>query len=76
MVCEFEPHIGLSALSVEPPLGPLSPFLSAPPKSTLVLFLQDQQKQKPQKLQLGGRPSGPMNTHPLSGPAFSASIIS
>ena len=30
-VPEFEPHMGLSAISTEPPLDPLFPFLSAPP---------------------------------------------
>ena len=33
MVCEFEPHIGLTAVSTEPTLDPLfpSPFPSVPP---------------------------------------------
>ena len=30
-VHEFEPHIGLTAVSAEPALDPLSAFLSAPP---------------------------------------------
>ena len=31
LVHEFEPHIRLSAVSVEPALDPLSPCVSAPP---------------------------------------------
>ena len=31
MVCGFEPHIRLTAVSSEPALGPLSPSLFAPP---------------------------------------------
>ena len=31
MVCGFEPHIGLSAVSAEPASNPLSPSLSGPP---------------------------------------------
>ena len=34
-VCGFEPGIGLSAVSVEPALDPLSHFLSAPPPLSL-----------------------------------------
>ena len=30
-VCELEPHIWLSAISIEPALDPLSPSMSAPP---------------------------------------------
>ena len=37
MVCGFKPCIRLSAVSVEPTLDPLSPFLSAPPLLTLSL---------------------------------------
>ena len=47
VVCEFEPHIGLLAVSAEPALGPLSPSLSAPP--LLVLSLPKINKHSPQK---------------------------
>ena len=36
---EFEPHIGLSAISTEPTSDPLSPSLSAPPLLALSLSL-------------------------------------
>ena len=36
-VCEFELHIGLTAVSEEPALGPLSPSLSAPHMHVLSL---------------------------------------
>ena len=39
VVCEFEPHVGLSAVSTEPTLDPLSPSLSAPPPLVLSLSL-------------------------------------
>ena len=39
MVCEFEPHVGLRADSVDPALDSLSPFLSAPPLLTLYASL-------------------------------------
>ena len=35
MVLEFEPHLGLSAVSTEPALDPLSPSLSDPPLRAL-----------------------------------------
>ena len=38
MVCELEPHIGLSAVSSEPALDPLSPSLSASPLSQKLIF--------------------------------------
>ena len=47
MVHEFEPHIGLSAVSVESALDPLSPSLSAPP----VLVLSQKQKHFKEKSQ-------------------------
>ena len=36
-VCEFEPHVGLSAIRTEPALDPLSASLSAPPLLALSL---------------------------------------
>ena len=41
---EFEPHKGLSAVSWEPALDPLSSSLSAPPPLTLALSLSLSQK--------------------------------
>ena len=35
MVHEFEPHIGLAAVSAEPALDPLSPFLLLPTPSKI-----------------------------------------
>ena len=35
-VHEFKPHMGLSAVSMEPALNPLSPSLSAPPSLSLL----------------------------------------
>ena len=40
-VCEFEPHIGLAAVSTEPALDPLYPILSAPPVLVLSLSLKN-----------------------------------
>ena len=41
MVREFEPHMGLSAVSTEPALDPLSPFISAPPLLCLSFSLKN-----------------------------------
>ena len=38
-VCEFEPHIGLTAVRTEPARDTLSPSLSAPPQ--LILYLKN-----------------------------------
>ena len=40
-VREFEPYMGLSAVSAQPALDPLSPSLSAPPLLTLACALSD-----------------------------------
>ena len=37
----FEPHVGLSAVSAERALGPLSPSVSAPAPLALSLFLKN-----------------------------------
>ena len=39
MECEFESHIGLSVVSAEPALDPLSLSLSVPPSLILILSL-------------------------------------
>ena len=42
-VWEFEPRVGLAAVSTEPASGPLSPSLSAPPPLELSLSLKNKQ---------------------------------
>ena len=40
MVCEFEPHVGLQADSMEPAWDSFSPSLSTPPLLALCLSLK------------------------------------
>ena len=47
MIQEFRPHTGLSAVSTEPTLDPLSPSLSVPPP--LCLFLKMNKHKKKSK---------------------------